>query len=183
MNGAVLFRAAVVILLLPIPFMQAADRKQTEPAPVPTQITAAKKVFIANAGGDERWYDDPIFNGGPERAYNEFYAAMKSGGRYEIVGTPADAELLFEIGLTAPMVSGVGARGDSLAVKPYDPQFRLVIRDPKTNALLWVFTEHVQWAILQGNRDKNFDQTLARIVGDVQQLSAPSPAPADNAKP
>jgi hypothetical protein len=47
----------------------------------------------------------------------------------------------------------------------------LEIRDPKTNALLWAFTEHVHWAILQGNRDKNFDQALTRIVSDVQGSS------------
>ncbi len=50
---------------------------------------------------------------------------------------------------------------------PMIPNFRLEIRDPKTNALLWGFTEHVQWAILQGNRNKNFDQASARIVADV----------------
>jgi hypothetical protein len=29
----------------------------------------------------------------------------------------------------------------------------------------------VQWAILQGNCDKNFDQALSRIVSDLQGLS------------
>jgi hypothetical protein len=52
----------------------------------------------------------------------------------------------------------------------YDPQFRLEIRDPKTNALLWGFTEHMQWAILQGNLNRNFDQASARIVTDVLAL-------------
>jgi hypothetical protein len=37
----------------------------------------------------------------------------------------------------------------------HDPQSRLEIRDPKTNALLWGFTEHMEWAILQGNRNRN----------------------------
>ena len=165
---------SLLILLLQVSVLTAKQAKLAPTVPLPRQILAAKKVFIANAGGDERWYDDPIFNGGPERVFDEFYAAVKAGGRYEIVDTPADGDLLFEIGLTAPMVSGVGARGDSPAVKPYDPQFRLAIRDPKTNALLWAFTEHVQWAILQRNRDKNFDQTLARIVRDLQGLSASS---------
>lgn len=171
-------RAAVgvslLLFLLRFSVFAAEKAKVTPAAPIPQQILAAKKVFIANAGGDERWYDEHIFNGGPERAYDEFYDAVKTTGRYEIVGAPADADLIFEIGLTAPMVSGVGARTDSLAVKPYDPQFRLVIRDPKMNALLWAFTEHVQWALLEGNREKNFEQTLARIMGDLRGLSASS---------
>ena len=161
-----------VILVLQVSALAGEQSKPASAAPVPQQILVAKKVFIANAGGDERWYEDPIFNGGTARAYDEFYAAVKNAGRYEIVGSPSDAELIFEIGLTAPMVSGVGARTDSLEVKPYDPQFRLAIRDPKTNVLLWAFTEHVQWAILQGNRDKNFDRTMAKIMSDLQSLSA-----------
>jgi len=55
---------------------------------------------------------------------------------------------------------------------PYDPQFRVAIRDPKTNALLWAFTEHVEWAVLLRNRDKNLDQAVAKIVSDIQGLSA-----------
>ncbi len=154
---------SLVILFLQVSVLAAQQTKLAPAAPIPQQITAAKKVFIANAGGDERRYEAAIFSGGPERVYDELYAAVRAGGRYQIVGTPADADLLIEIGLTAP-ASGVG----------YDPQFRLAIRDPKTNALLWAFTEHVQWAIQQGNRDKNFDQTLARIISDLQGLSGSS---------
>lgn len=161
---------SLLILLLQLSVLAAEQAKLAPTAPIPRQILLAKKVFIANAGGDER-PDDSIFNGGPERVYNEFYAEVKAAGRYEIVDTPADADLLFEIGFMAPMVSGVGERGES---KRYDPQLRLAIRDPKTNALLWAITEHVQWAILEGNLDKNFDQTLARIVRDLQRLSASS---------
>ena len=152
---------SLVILLWQVSVLAA---EQSKLAPVPEQILAAKKVFIANAGGDERWDENPIFNGGPLRAYNEFYAAVKDAGRYEIVGSPADAELLFEIGLTAPVLS----RGW------YDPQFRLVIRDPKTNALLWAFTEHVQMAVLRENRERNFEKTMAKIISDLQGLSASS---------
>jgi len=68
-------------------------------------------------------------------------------------------------------------RGDSVGAATVDPQFRLVIRDAKTNAVLWGFTEHLQWAILQGNRDRNFDQAMGKIVGDVQALASPTTAP------
>jgi hypothetical protein len=158
-------RVSLVIVLLQISALAAEHSKLVPAAPVPPQIVGAKKVFVANAGGDERWYEKPIFSGGPSRAYDQFYAAMKNAGRYEIVNSPAEAELIFEIGLTAPMVS---VRGD------YDPQFRLAIRDPKTNTLLWAFTEHVQLAVLKEVRDNNFDQTMEKIIGDLQGLSASS---------
>jgi hypothetical protein len=50
----------------------------------------------------------------------------------------------------------------------------LKLRDPKTNALLWAFTEHVQLAVLKETRDDNFDQTMAKLISDLQGLSAPS---------
>jgi len=53
-----------------------------------------------------------------------------------------------------------------------------MIRDPKTNALLWTITERVAWAVLQSNHDKNFDQAPARLVTDVQGLAARAAATA-----
>jgi len=162
-----------------VSILAAEQAKPAPPAPLPAQILAAKKVFVANAGGDEPWIDDGLFSGGPDRTYNQFYAAMKTWGRYELVSAPADADLLFEIEFTVPPIAGAASRGDTFFGRPSDPPIPLVIRDPKTNALLWAFTEHAAWAVLQGNRDKNFDQALARIVSDVQLLSAT----ADSNKP
>jgi hypothetical protein len=68
-------------------------------APVPSLILSAKKIFVANAGGDESVFD-PQYSGGPDRLYDEFYAAAKSWGRYELTSSPEDAGLVFEIGLT-----------------------------------------------------------------------------------
>lgn len=150
-----------------------AQGKKVEAAPIPTQITAAKRVFIANGGGDIRWHDDPLFSGGVDRSYSQFYAAIKSAGRYELVTAPADADLIFEIEFLVPTAEPqAAARLESLATVPFDPQLRLTIRDPKTNVLLWGFTEHVQWAILRGNRDKNFDDAMTRVLADVLGLAS-----------
>lgn len=143
------------------------QRKQLEPPPIPTQIVAAKRVFIAIAGGDEPTrYHELMFNGEVDRSYNQFYAGIKSAGRYELVGSPAEADLTFAIGFT---VHPSQVRGEGLG-DGYDPQFRLEIRDPKTNVLLWAFIEHMEWDILQGNRNRNFDQASARIVADALAL-------------
>ena len=175
--------AAVLLLALgQVPILKAVEPK-VPPAPIPAQIVTAKKVFIANAGGDERFFDNPIFNGGPDRSYNQFYAAVKSAGKFELVGSPADADLIFEIQFLLPTAEPYANRGESIAPVAFDPQFRLVIRDPKTNALLWGFTEHVQWAILQGNRDKNFDQAATRLVADLQGLITRAAATSATAKP
>lgn len=175
--SAAILSVSLAVSLWHVSVLAAEQPKQVPPAPIPAQILAAKKVFVANAGGDEPLGDDGQFSGGARRPYNQFYAALKTLGRFELVSAPAHADLLFEIRFTVPPLAGPVVRGDTLGGRKYDPQFRLDIRDPKTNALLWAFTEHAEWAILQGNRDKNFDFALARIVTDVQALSLPSPPP------
>lgn len=169
MDRMALFVSRVVLLFSLLNGFLAAQTKQIPPGPIPTQIATARKVFIANAGGDEPGIDEPIFSGGVDRSYNQFYAAMKSAGRYELVGSPAEADLLFEIRFAVNTSTTKVFKGDSIGAS-LDPQFRLEIRDPRTNALLWAFTEHVQWAILPGNRNRNFDQASARMVTDVLAL-------------
>src|SRR5947209_8149202 len=59
-------------------------------APIPVQIAAAKKVFIANLGGmPSRRY--AYYSGPEERLYNQLYAALKSWGHYQLAASPNDA--------------------------------------------------------------------------------------------
>jgi len=161
-----------LVLLLQAAFVEAAQPKQAAHGPLPTQIATAQKVFIANGGENEPFSEDSLFTGGSERAYDDLYGAMKSWGKYELVGSPADADLLIEIELQSPRGGPAIATMSMLETPPYDPQFRLAIRDAKTNALLWTVIEHVDWAILQGNRDKNFDKAMTRLVSDMQGLAS-----------
>ncbi len=170
--------AALAIAWVAAPGLRAQDKKELLPAPLPAQIFTARKIFVSNAG-DETLGE---FSGGPDRAYNQLYTALKGWGRYELVAVPADAELVFEISFATPIlgekVSGGGAGHASVSSNPVkDPQFRLAIRDLKTHVLLWTFTEHVQPALLQGNRDKNFDQAMAALVNDIKNVAG-QPAPA-----
>jgi hypothetical protein len=132
--------------------------------PLPAQLRTAKKVFLGNGGADAPWVGRPNgqaggpFSGGPDRPYNQLYAALKAWGRYELVGTPGGADLVFDI---------------RFSIGPVYPEFRLVVRDPKTHSALWAVAEHLEAAARQESQDKNFDQALARIVAELQRLNAP----------
>ncbi|MGA8500598.1 MAG: hypothetical protein WB683_03550 [Candidatus Sulfotelmatobacter sp.] len=162
----------IVAISALIQAVSAQQSKETAPAPVPAQIAAAQKVFISNAGGAslETVIDETVFNGGPDRPYNQFYAAMKSWGRYEVVSTPADADLVFEISWA---LTDTGLR------LPVLGQLRLVVIDPKTRITLWNLTEYVRGALLLGNRDKNFDQAMNTVVARLKALTTPPPPTAD----
>lgn len=139
-------------------------------APVPPQIPAAHKVFISNGGGVS--LDDvlqmTVAHGGPDRPYNEFYAAMKSWGRYDLVSSPSDADLVLKISFSLSDMYFV-AKPDLVL-----GQLQLVIVDPKTHVALWTIVQYVPGAILGGNRDKNFDQSIDTLMDRFKKLATPS---------
>jgi hypothetical protein len=132
-------------------------------APVPQAVLGAKKIFISNAGSDAGMFPHP-FSGGPDRAYNQFYAALKGLGAYELVGSPAEADLVLELRLHAP--SGPSNPNKTKGASDPLPMFRLVIYDAKTHYVLWALTESIEAANLQKTHDRNFDDALATLVGD-----------------
>ncbi len=145
--------------------------KEAVPAPIPPQIASSHKVFISNAGGEsfEAVIGQTVFNGGADRPYNQFYAAMKDWGRYELVSSPAEADMVFEVSWA---LTDTGLR------LPVLGQLRLVVTDPKTHITLWTFTQYVRGAFLLGNRDRNFDQAMTTVVNHLKLLAAPAAAAA-----
>ncbi len=102
-----IFSLVVATALLLVPF--ADGQKSTDaPAPVPVQITRGKKVFISNAGGDTNY----LYSGGPDCLYNQFYAAIQSWGRYQLVAGPGDADLVLAISFSNQFIGAEDPRGN-----------------------------------------------------------------------
>jgi len=136
----------------------------TAKAPVPTPLVSGKKVFVSFDPGDVLAFPS-VYSGGPERAYNEFYADMKQWGHYELVLDPQSADLIFSV----RFVESGGL--------PW-PQIRLAISDAKTHVILWGFVEQINGALFKRHRDQAFSNTVMWLVNDVQELLVPgSPAP------
>jgi hypothetical protein len=165
----------LAIVIASATMLEAQQSKNTVPqAPLPAQIVAAKKVFIAYAGGDT---DIAGYSGDADRTYNQFYAAIKSWGQYEIVPAPASADLVFEIGFIHPFSSvHVDDEGKIFAARgpSDDPQFKLAIRDPKSNVLLWTLSRHIPIALLTSNQNKNFDLIMNYFLDDIKKLVGPT---------
>ncbi len=141
-------------------------------APVPQLLLSAKKVFISNAGADSGLFSHP-FTGDPDRAYNQFYANVVSWGRYQLVASPAEADLVFELQLTAP--NGPANADKQKGASDPLPMFRLVIYDRPTHYVLWALTESIEPATLQKTHDHNFDEALATLVLDAGRLTKSLP--------
>lgn len=179
LGGAVaLFSACVDQNVAPgAPAAQAAPGAPlAPPAPVPVQISAAKKVFIANAGGEE----PSRFSGGPNRAYNDFYADLNAWGHYQLLTRPDEADVVLEIRCAQPIT---GSGNDEVV----HPLLRLEIRDPRTSTLLWGITEQVNviWftnlpaliPVPPAVYDAAFNEAMTHLVGDLQALYRPAQNP------
>ena len=153
----------LALLLASTPLTRAQQTSTSAPAPIPPQITSAHTIFISNGGGPNLFN---AFTGGADRAYSQLYAAMQQWGRYQLVDSPSQADLLFEVHAIAPAFS----TGTDGAIG-YNPQLILRILDPKTNALLWTTTTNVKAAGSQSSRDKGFDESVAVLVDRVRQLT------------
>lgn len=164
----------ILTVALSLPFLNAQQPNNTTVAPVPTQILSAKKVFISNAGIDSTALDVFVRLAEPNKPYNQFYAAMKNWGRYELVDSPADADLVFEIRFGAPLI---GANH----MDSYAPQYNVTILDTKTHFTLWALSEPVEGAFRKNTFIKNLDQAMGRVMSDLKKL-ADQPAAISNAQ-
>jgi hypothetical protein len=153
----------LALLLASTPLTQA---QQTNAATqlVPPQIISAHTIFIANGGGTNYFN---AFSGGPDRGYSQLFLVLHQWNRYQIVDSPSQADLIFEIHAIAPAVSAGGA-DPSVG---YNPQLILRILDPKTNALLWTTTANVKAAGGQSSHDKGFDESVTALVDRVRQVT------------
>lgn len=154
-------RKTVHVLSFTLIVIQVIVAQQNRPGPnavpIPRGIAMAKKVFISYAGTND---PNRNFSGGPERCYNEFYRQIQVLNRYELVFSPADADLVLEIGLSGVpfptrMTTSEGVAG-------------LRILDPKTHIVLWAFYEPVMRGLLKTN---DLEAAIKRIVSDLKSLA------------
>ena len=166
---------AIALLSLPV-FGTPKPKDSTPAAPVPIPIETAQKVFVSNAPGDSL----PVSLGGPARPYNQFYEAMKSWGRYQLVSSPADADLILEISFAHPIV-GVNVMSTSGGGSTSALLLKVVIVDPKTHIPLWWFTESFGskggFSHRKETLDSNFRLAIDALVDDVRKLVEPSAKP------
>jgi hypothetical protein len=143
--------------------------------PVPPAISAAKTVFVSNAGSDSGLFPEP-FTGDPDRPYTEFYSALKATGDYTLAGDPAQADLVLELRLVAPY--GPSEANKQKGASDPLPMFHLVVYDGKTHYILWAVTSSIEIAYLQKTHDKNFDTALTEVLDQFLKIAGKPPAAA-----
>jgi hypothetical protein len=150
---SVLQDAGLSMGIASIPMLMA-QQQPTPSAPIPAQVLSARRVFISN-GGDDDW-TIPHQIHAPNLTYNEFYADIKSWGKYELVPSPADADVVFEIRSYDSLQAGL--------------QLRLSILDRKTHITLWSLTQKIEGASRTAAARKNFGEGMNALVEVLKEL-------------
>jgi hypothetical protein len=139
------------------------NRKDVPPAPLPAVIVNAQKVFLTNGGGSAL-------------AYDAFYSEMKGWGKYQIVGSPDEADLIIELAYRVEhggtyVWSSTNSYDGSTQVHSaqiVDPQLVLTIYDAKSKTSLWSTIDHRRRARRQKNREKETVNSAERMVEDLK---------------
>jgi hypothetical protein len=163
---------ANALLILPRVSAQQTEEDKPQPSkqvmptvPLPSPILNAKRAFISNAGLDLLTLEVFKHLGEPDRPYNQFYAAVKDWGRYDLVSSPADADLVFEIQITSQVTSC--GRLETCG----QHQVGLTILDAKTHFTLWNLVEPVE-----GSRQKSYEKGVSHgidsLMADLKKLVA-----------
>lgn len=135
--------------------------------PLPIAITGAKTIFISNAG------DSSV-------AYDAFCDGMKDWGRYEIVSSASEADLIVELsyreaekGVTSPSGNAFVATR-STREKKVDAQVIVTIYDPRTNEPLWSVSDPQKRAKREKNREREAIQSVQHLITDLEARTATS---------
>ena len=138
--------------------MSTARAQEVFAAPVPSQILTAKKVFISN-GGSQSFSMSERYTGEAYRGYNQFYGALQKSARFQLVATPAEADLVLEIATRVPV-----AAPDHL---------QLTIYETKSHFVLWSMDSWIEVAARRATSDRNFDIAVTRLASNFEKLAAP----------
>jgi len=132
-------------------------------APIPTEIAASHTVFLVNNGADQNF---PL---SAQDAYNQVYSALQAWGHYQLVSSPDQADLVFQLRDIAPVTGVYGDRAGTYAIN--SPAFHLAIKNPKTNVTLWTINSPVLIAGRKATRARELNIAVTNLVSRVKVLA------------
>jgi hypothetical protein len=148
---------------------------------VVAKLTAAKKIFLSNLGADRSFLQ--LMTGGPNGTYSELYASFKEWGYFQLVDSPSQADLIFEIRSSVNIHEYVKNGGNvniaSDTIEAYFPIFTLSIFEASTH-------DPVYSIVMPAGRGSNipkgkiaFTQSIGVLTDKVKALVS-VPAPTQN---
>ena len=152
----------------PILAQEKMTRKNIPPAPLPAAVVHARKVFLLNG----QTTAEALTKNGNILAFDTFYSDMKSWGKYELVDSPKDADIVIELQYR-PYSEGARSFGvynpstetvTTHSVTTSGADFALVIYEAKSRDELWSVSDSCGFARLVKNQQKEVIKSIGRLV-------------------
>jgi hypothetical protein len=154
-----------------------APPEQKNPAYVSpsARLAAAKTIFMKN-------------NGGSEIPFNVISGGLEGWGRFLLVDSPAQADIVIDI--TSPdddhtsnnaSKTKVGANGrmedsGSANRNVYEGPIKMVVSDARTHLTLWAASDQPKGGFRQRARDEHLVEAAERLVTKFRERLEPPPA-------
>jgi hypothetical protein len=148
---------------VPVERQASADASPSEPA-AQSRLLSAKNIYIADDGADQH------FPGSSYEAAHAFAASLRTWGRYNLVSTPAQADVVLQI-RSGIHTSYVADTDDNYGSYVYHPYFRLTIAEPDTLDPLWVITVPVLTGRRKGDKADLFNVSAGTLTSQLKLLT------------
>ncbi|WP_188758607.1 hypothetical protein [Edaphobacter acidisoli] len=128
--------------------------------PVPSQFATAHNIFLAAGGAPALGNRAKLAT---NMSYDSMYHALETLTQYHLVANPASSDLAMETSIHVA-VGNAGNQFNSVSL-------RLVVRDTKTQTLLWILDEPLDGAFREKTFQKNLDDAASHLAQDLKVLS------------
>jgi hypothetical protein len=153
------------------------SRKNIPQAPLPPAVVHAKKAFLLNGQTTAQY----LTKNGNTLAFDTLYADVKSWGKYELVDSPKDADIVIELQYR-PYSEGSRSYGvynqttntvQSHDVTTVGADFALVIYESNSKEQLWSASDACGLARTVKNQQKEVIKSVDRLVEGLKARTKP----------
>ena len=132
------------------------------------KITSAKTIFLQNGGTDSGYASDMI--GGANGPYNSLTASLQAWGRFQLVTSPTQADLIFNIrgAQDYPDSGQTDKNGNEIYYRR--DLFYLTVTDPATNSQLWSVTMPAGWAGTLKGGQTAYARSVVNLTSQIKLL-------------
>lgn len=171
-------RLTCFLVLFSITLLLAQEQKPAAPTPISpsARLAAAKTAYVKNGGGSEI-------------PYNVIESGIEGWGRFVIVDSPQQADIIIEIQSpedeTGMSVSSTTDDGHSSTKSSRDLTvaiIKVIVYDAKTHLMLWNAEERPKGAFKEKAREDNLVKAAEKLVSRFRDRLEPPPADKGDAK-
>ncbi len=166
-----------VVLMAAALLAQAPPPKDQSPGPPvfvspSARLAAAKTALVRNAGGSEI-------------SYNVINSGLEGWGRFHLVDSPSEADIIIEVTSPEDETNSKGGRTRlSASARPDDAApvrdlpidaVKLAVYDAHTHIVLWSATDRIKGGWHQRTRDDHLVESAERLVSKLRERLEPPP--------